>query len=840
MQNLKDNLSNKLFQSIKTKLFLVAIIISGLVYADISLAVPDKRSQDFPAAEVKNHRESIEVTIEKETSVNEDLKTKLIQAASYHKVLKAELNVYNVQLSAYGNILLQSQTPVSDLEKARIDTLKAKDALDLRLKELSEINEFFTQLSNQTQEQLVLNEKQLSDINASGQVDALTGNLKKNLKTLITILTAKQKNIEKIFEIYKPLQKQMEEIRTALLEVAEKLNRLIETRKKEALFQRSASPLLALNIQLIGQELSLIFDKLAKLASVHFWAAGAASFWEAAGQGILTALVLYAVFLWAIISFRRFCRNYEKTSQFDKTPWRGLVFMIFYKTIIVLGTTVFIYVYMYQQAESAMMVLWKMALDFLLLWLFTQLGLSSLQAWNKSPLPAISPAISKRICLGLRIIRYFGIFYLVLGVLLENAGGILLIMRMLFGIGLFAGYVYFWKSIKPHFSELSDKINSIKPLMAGAGYFIFGLAPVLELIGYGHLSLYWLTSWGITLAACLLGAILMMAIREWQHHLKNNYQPEAEKLTKDSYTMQWLFMLLSWVLWAPMIIVSVLMAWGGKDVVFIGFFRVMTYPLPIGDMQLSLIGFVFSALILLITHASARLWRRFLRRKILIGSRMDIGLKDSITTISVYLLWVVGIFISLRAVGVSSTSLTVIFGALSIGLGFGLQNIFNNFVSGIILLFERPIQVGDAVEISGTWGVVKKINVRSTLVQTYDNASLIIPNSEFISNKVVNWSFKDHRIRRVITVGVAYGSDTSLVSRTLLEIAGENPGVLDEPAPEVLFSDFGDSALIFKLRIWTIVDSMVSVETQIRFEIERLFRERHILIPFPQRDIHIL
>ena len=183
----------------------------------------------------------------------------------------------------------------------------------------------------------------------------------------------------------------------------------------------------------------------------------------------------------------------------------------------------------------------------------------------------------------------------------------------------------------------------------------------------------------------------------------------------------------------------------------------------------------------------------------------------------------------------SSTSLTVVFGALSIGLGFGLQNIFNNFISGIILLFERPIQVGDAVEISGIWGVVQKINVRSTLVQTYDNASLIIPNSEFISNKVVNWSFKDHRIRRGITIGVAYGSDTQLVSRTLLEICGKIQEVLKQPAPDVLFTDFGDNALIFKLRFWTVVDHMVKVETSIRFEIERLFRERQIEMPFPQR-----
>ncbi|MCF8051144.1 MAG: mechanosensitive ion channel [Desulfobacterales bacterium] len=218
---------------------------------------------------------------------------------------------------------------------------------------------------------------------------------------------------------------------------------------------------------------------------------------------------------------------------------------------------------------------------------------------------------------------------------------------------------------------------------------------------------------------------------------------------------------------------------------------------------------------------------------------MDAGLQDSITTITVYVIWMLGILVALHAFGLNTTSLAVGFGALGIGLGFGLQNIFNNFVSGIILLFERPIQVGDDVEINGTWATVKKINVRSTVVQTYDNASLIIPNADFVSSQVTNWSFKDKRLRRSITVGVAYGSDVTLVRDTLLEIGRSLPKVLKSPAPDVLFTDFGDSALIFRLRIWTDIDNMLSLETAIRFEIDRLFKERGIEISFPQRDIHI-
>lgn len=218
---------------------------------------------------------------------------------------------------------------------------------------------------------------------------------------------------------------------------------------------------------------------------------------------------------------------------------------------------------------------------------------------------------------------------------------------------------------------------------------------------------------------------------------------------------------------------------------------------------------------------------------------MVVGLQDSITSITVYAIWSFGILIALHVFGLNTASLAVAFGALGIGLGFGLQNIFNNFISGIILLFERPIQVGDDVEINGVWANVKKINVRATVVQTYDNASLIIPNSEFISSQVTNWSFKDKRLRVSVTVGVAYGSDVTLVRETLLEIARSTKKVLKLPKPDVVFMDFGDSALIFKLRVWTDIDNMVIVGTDIRFEIDRLFRERGIEISFPQRDIHI-
>ncbi len=823
-----------------TLLSIIILIAAEFIFEGSSQAAPEDRNSNPAASVADNHRESIEITIETETRNNDELKASLDQAEKFKKAMTAD-TVYNVQLSAYGNILLLPQTTVADLEKARIDTLNARDAIDGKVKEISDKTGPFNQMLNQTREQLSLNEKQLADITAPGPIDPVTGVLKKNLQTLITLLTAKQKRIEKILDIYHPLKQQLEETRTAISDLTEKLNRQIALKKKEALFQRHTSPILAMNVIQIKDEASAIFNKAWKLLSEDFRTVCSRSFWESAGHKLLTALVIYSGILWAMLRIRRFCRGYEQSGNLTKTPWRHLVFCLLEKSLILAGTTTFIAGFITLQNESAEIATWRVALDFLWFWLLTQWGLVGIQTWNRLPLPAIPARISRGICFGLRSIRLFGIVYLGLEWFLDGNGSILILARMLFGIGLLGGFIHFWKSAGLLVPTLSDRFPQIRFIAAGIGYAIAGIGPLLELIGYGYLAVYWFTSWIMTLIVSFWSGILMMSLREWQQELKRRQSSDVGKAAAYGFfTLQWLLVRILWTAWFPLFLIAILTAWGAKNAVIFGFFSIINYPIPIGDMQFSILGIACAALMLLLTHLSTRLWRSILREKFLAGSGMDTGLKDSITTITIYLVWAIGIFISLRMIGVSSTSLTVVFGALSIGLGFGLQNIFNNFISGIILLFERPIQVGDAVEINGVWGVVQKINVRATLVQTYDNASLIIPNSEFISNKVTNWSFKDHRIRRVITVGVAYGSDTALVAGTLTEIAARAQWVLKSPEPDVLFSDFGDSALIFKLRVWTLVDHMVKVETHIRFEIERLFRERHIEMPFPQRDIHII
>ena len=191
--------------------------------------------------------------------------------------------------------------------------------------------------------------------------------------------------------------------------------------------------------------------------------------------------------------------------------------------------------------------------------------------------------------------------------------------------------------------------------------------------------------------------------------------------------------------------------------------------------------------------------------------------------------------------GIDLSALTILAGALGVGIGFGLQNVTNNFVSGIIILFERPIKVGDRIEVGEVSGDVVRISMRSTTIVTNDNISIIVPNSDFISSKVINWSYTDRNIRFNFPVGVSYKEDPEKVKSFLLEVAKANSAVLKEPKPDVLFSDFGESYLEFRLRVWTreFINRPSVLKSQLYYEIFKKFRENKIEIPYPHRDIII-
>lgn len=241
-------------------------------------------------------------------------------------------------------------------------------------------------------------------------------------------------------------------------------------------------------------------------------------------------------------------------------------------------------------------------------------------------------------------------------------------------------------------------------------------------------------------------------------------------------------------------------------------------------------GFIFLAIIV----------RKALNRKILRRFKIDEGTSYTLSRITQYVIITIGALISFQFVGIDLSGLAVVFGLLSVGIGFGLQNITSNFISGLIILFERPISVGDRVTVSNVEGDVTEINIRATKVRTVNNVSIIVPNSEFVSKDVINYSHGDPTYRLDINVGVSYGSDLETVLKAMKEVADENKHVLQKPPSEVHLLEFGESSWNMQLRAWIgNVKDYPRIRNDLNQAIVRKFREYSVEIPFPQRDLHL-
>src|SRR5881397_301186 len=267
----------------------------------------------------------------------------------------------------------------------------------------------------------------------------------------------------------------------------------------------------------------------------------------------------------------------------------------------------------------------------------------------------------------------------------------------------------------------------------------------------------------------------------------------------------------------------------------------LAWNTPLPAIKLSLVQiFLLVALLIAVFWISSRT-KRFLFDRLLAQSGLDRSLQYAVAQVVSNVVLVVGIFIVLENTGIHLAALTVFAGAVGVGLGFGLQNIASNFISGLVILAERPITIGDRIEVAGIAGQVEHIRARSTFIRTNDNIMMIVPNTKFIDSPVTNWTYGDRRVRFRISVGVAYGSDVNKVRDALLAVAHENPHTLKEPAPGVFLDQFGDSSIDFKLMVWSSEMSArpSRYRSDLNFAIVEKFREAGIELPFPQRDVHI-
>jgi len=262
--------------------------------------------------------------------------------------------------------------------------------------------------------------------------------------------------------------------------------------------------------------------------------------------------------------------------------------------------------------------------------------------------------------------------------------------------------------------------------------------------------------------------------------------------------------------------------------------------LEAGTEKISLLWILKLILALVVVVGLTTLFKRFLRDYLLAKLKFSQGSREAISTVISYCLGTLGFLFVLSANGLNIASLAVVLGGLGVGIGFGLQEITRNLVSGLALLIEGKLQVGDYIEFGGLSGYIKEIAMRSTIIQTFDGGDVVVPNSRLIGNEVLNWSYKNYTGKIRLQIRVAYSSDPVLVTETLLNSAYMEPAVLYEPPPRVIFKGFGDSSLEFELWVWVNrIDEGISVKSSLNYIIDYNFRQVGIQIPFPQRELWV-
>jgi len=260
-----------------------------------------------------------------------------------------------------------------------------------------------------------------------------------------------------------------------------------------------------------------------------------------------------------------------------------------------------------------------------------------------------------------------------------------------------------------------------------------------------------------------------------------------------------------------------------------------------GDFRLSA-----GTLLILLASVLALFWlskrlQHWLNEGPILRNRLDVGARHAVGAMVRYTVLLVGLLAIVQTVGIDLTTFNVLAGALGIGVGFGLQNVVSNFIAGLIIMFERPVKIGDRIVVGGVAGNVIDIGARSTTVLDNDNIAVIVPNAKFITENVINWKYNDDRVRFRVPVSVAYGSDAQQVKRVLLEVAAAEADVLKTPAPSVLLREFGDDGVLFEMRAWSssLVDHKGRLLSQLNYAIYERFNAEGIEFPYPQRDLHL-
>ncbi len=773
-----------------------------------------------------------------------ELNQRMAQLKQFQAALDEELHAYSPEGATHQQLLLMSQHGMEGIERAIWNNRTVQRKMLARVDILQSHYNAAAILFMQTDEQIKLARKQLADIRDSRMPDETKRALEQMAVNLSQVLKDKAQLGTAYQALYTSLSSRLDKTIEDLEAFEKSLSAQVETRLRRMLLTPTNTYRHIFSSAMVDSLIALK-TRIGKLFTRQLWQAQ----WNLIQRDDINRWVLFAFWLVLIIvvqaRLKRYLDRFEAGREGPEWYYRGLIVFLLRRSLLFLGLTLLFSIYGTGYLPIFNSGLSRLLQPIFLMLLLTCWGLNYFKYRHNGDGSSIKAYVAQQLSLFLRLLRFLVAVSILIIWIAGRDSLLVWVSRDLAAVVVLAWTARFWHRWKPFITEqvrIGVAIHNPRrlALVQWWSYTVTGIAVLVSVSGYSILAAHWSSAWIKTATILFWSWISLNAIGEWQqaNEARQSAATDDPSLTRSIQT-GWALIHLVRAVWLVTSVMGIIWAWDRAGVLMLRVETLFRYSFNIGTLQFSIRGIVLAATVIFFTYLAVNIGRALLDEKLLNNKTLEPGLRDSIRSIITYLAWGLGILVALATIGVDATSLAVVFGALSVGIGFGLQNIFNNFISGLILLFERPIQVGDVVEVNGIWAEVKKINVRATVVQTYDNASLIIPNSEFVSQQVTNWSFKDKRTRFNLEVGVAYGSDIELVEKTLLEIVQDFQNVLKYPKPEVLFMNHGDSALIFRLRIWVHVDDYFKVPSRIRFEIDRRFRERNIEIAFPQRDIHI-
>jgi len=841
---------------------MVAVIVAGLLTFPWSVraqpAPPEKAEKGIASPETlpRGFEHSIEQLREKLKA----WKSRVPVAAADLAQTQKELDNLQVAVASVKATMVLQKLPLLQVQEL-MDVYTDKDkALKGKLKDLGqEIDE----LKKSQQEQVELNNAlrvQLSIIQAKDP-EAVTPQLRQVFLTYLNLAGDRDRLMTRVLDQLEQRRRLLEQEQELLAGLTPQLQQLEAAWKSQLLMRPAAAVPFREQVIQAWKSLAVIpqriwdwFNGLVESGrlSAFLWRHLAPIF------GLLSFVMLLG---WSTrrlndLATRRFRTWRERAADMHLLPLyvlgRGLITNLFGLGLI-LWLGLFFWTFNLIGSDPAQLIL----LALVMLWTL-RLAIQWVQGFFAGQTAGGVLALDRGVARFYRRSLKLFLVYLGLGILGLRSAGLLnypessrLFVEHFFLMGILVWG--FWLLRRPYLTRLLPQLSAptwlhqpvVGLFLRGLLLFLLVVIILADLLGFQNLSMYLAQAavWTL-LAVVILWFLWLMGETIIGHLLHPEVGRAAYFFPARAKLIQKIYVLSRWALSLVLGVAVVLWAlnsWGISPHQVAWAFQWMTWGPSLGPIKLTTLNVGGTILAIYLGFFLSRLIRSLMLARIFPRTALDTGVQYTIATTVHYVILILAGLIALNILGFQLTNLVLVFGALGVGIGFGLQNIVNNFLSGLILLFERPIKVGDMLVIDGQWGTVKEIRVRSTIFETFDRSVLIIPNSELVSNKVVNWTHYGAGINRLtLKVGVAYGSDVRQVTQLLTEVCRANPRVVAVPPPQIFFEAYGDSSLNFTVWVHLRIPSDRTPAThELNSAILEAFNEHGIEIPFPQRDLHI-